>query len=111
MLGHEEPRISFANFSGVCAAHGLSQIDTDTLAHLMHDLGYIVHYSDDEKLRDDVVLKPEWLTKAIGFVLEDRATQDAEGILPDARLTKSGMTIPSKMNRATTPPSIPSSCA
>jgi hypothetical protein len=66
----------------------LSGIDTETLAHLMHDLGYIVHYSDDEKLRDDVILKPEWLTKAIGFVLEDRATQDAEGILPDARLTQ-----------------------
>jgi hypothetical protein len=52
----------------------------------MHDLGYIVHYSDDEKLRDDVILKPEWLTKAIGFVLEDRATAESEGILPDKHL-------------------------
>jgi internalin A len=88
LLVYPEPRISYGTFVETCAAHGLSQIDTDTLAHLMHDLGYIVHYSDDEKLRDDVVLKPEWLTKAIGFVLEDRATQDAEGILPDARLTQ-----------------------
>jgi internalin A len=88
LLARPEPRISFDAFSGVCAARGLSGIDTETLAHLMHDLGYIVHYSDDEKLRDDVILKPEWLTKAIGFVLEDRATQDAEGILPDARLTQ-----------------------
>ncbi|MBI5296787.1 MAG: hypothetical protein HY869_15010, partial [Chloroflexi bacterium] len=88
LLARPEPRISFSTFSGVCATRGLSGIDTETLAHLMHDLGYIVHYSDDEKLRDDVILKPEWLTKAIGFVLEDRATQDAEGILPDARLTQ-----------------------
>ncbi|MCU0644924.1 MAG: hypothetical protein MUC94_11760, partial [bacterium] len=88
LLVYPEPRISFSTFSGVCAARGLSGIDTETLAHLMHDLGYIVHYSDDEKLCDDVILKPEWLTKAIGFVLEDRATQDAEGILPDARLTQ-----------------------
>jgi len=71
LLARPEPRISFGTFSGVCAARGLSRIDTETLAHLMHDLGYIVHYSDDEKLRDDVVLKPQWLTKAIGFVLED----------------------------------------
>ena len=28
----------------------------------------------------------EWLTKAIGFVLEDRATQEMDGILPDNRL-------------------------
>ena len=86
LLARPEPRISFDAFSGVCAARGLSGIDTETLAHLMHDLGYIVHYSDDEKLRDDVILKPEWLTKAIGFVLEDRKTQELDGILPDNRL-------------------------
>jgi len=86
LLARPEPRISFGTFSGVCAARGLSGIDTETLAHLMHDLGYIVHYSDDEKLRDDVILKPEWLTKAIGFVLEDLETKDREGILPDNHL-------------------------
>lgn len=92
LLALPEPRISFASpsggetFSGICASHGLSGIDTETLAHLMHDLGYIVHYADDEKLRDDVVLKPEWLTKAIGFVLENRATAEREGILPDGEL-------------------------
>jgi hypothetical protein len=52
----------------------------------MHDLGYIVHYADDERLKDDVVLQPEWLTKAISFVLEDRTTQEMDGILPDSRL-------------------------
>jgi GTPase SAR1 family protein len=88
LLARPEPRISFSTFSGVCAARGLSGIATDTLAHLMHDLGYIVHYSEDEKLRDDVVLKPEWLTKAIGFVLENRATAEREGILPDNQLYK-----------------------
>lgn len=88
LLARPEPRISFSTFSGVCAARGLSDIATDTLAHLMHDLGYIVHYADDEKLRDDVVLKPEWLTKAIGFVLENRATAEREGILPDGELYK-----------------------
>jgi len=88
LLALPEPRISFSTFSGVCAARGLSGIDTETLAHLMHDLGYIVHYADDEKLRDDVVLKPEWLTKAIGFVLENRATAEREGILPDGELYK-----------------------
>jgi len=88
LLARDEPRISFSTFSGICAERGLSQLDADTLAHLMHDLGYIVHYSDDENLRDDVVLKPQWLTKAIGFVLEDRATAEREGILPDGHLTQ-----------------------
>ena len=86
LIAHAEPRVSYAAFAEICARHGLSAIDAETLAHLMHDLGYIVHYSDDERLRDDVVLQPQWLTKAIGFVLEDRATQESEGILPDTRL-------------------------
>lgn len=88
LLALPEPRISYSTFSRICAARGLSGIDTETLAHLMHDLGYIVHYADDEKLRDDVVLQPEWLTKAIGFVLENRATAEREGILPDGELYK-----------------------
>jgi len=86
LLARPEPRISYATLSEICAKHTLSEIDTSTLARLMHDLGYIVHYDDDEKLRDDVVLKPQWLTKAIGFVLEDRGTQEMDGILPDNRL-------------------------
>jgi internalin A len=88
LLQRAEPRIAYSVFRDVCAAHGLSEIDTSTLARLMHDLGYIVHYSDDEKLRDDVVLKPEWLTKAIGFVLENRDIAEREGILPDDQLYK-----------------------
>ncbi|WP_225587819.1 COR domain-containing protein [Methylomonas fluvii] len=86
LLDLPEPRIAYSAFCQTCAAHGLSEIDADTLAHLMHDLGYIVHYADDENLREDVVLKPEWLTKAIGFVLENRATAEREGLLPDDQL-------------------------
>jgi internalin A len=88
LLQLPEPRIAYSVFGDVCAQHGLSEIDTSTLARLMNDLGYIVHYADDEKLHNDVVLKPEWLTKAIGFVLENRATAEREGILPDSELYK-----------------------
>lgn len=88
LIAHPEPRISYTAFSEICAKYELSPIATKTLAQIMHDLGYIVHYSDDERLRDDVVLQPQWLTKAIGFVLEDRATQEGEGILPDSHLHK-----------------------
>ena len=86
LLAMESPRISYAEFAAVCARHGLNAIATKTLADLMHDLGYIVYYAEDERLKDDVILRPEWLTKAIGFVLEDRRTQEMDGILPDERL-------------------------
>ncbi len=86
LIRYPEPRISYTVFSEICAQHELSPIATKTLAQIMHDLGYIVYYSDDERLRDDVVLQPQWLTKAIGFVLEDRLTAESEGILPDKHL-------------------------
>jgi internalin A len=82
----DAPRISYDEFAAVCEKHSLGAIDTRTLAGLMHDLGYVVYYGDDECLRDDVVLQPEWLTKAISFVLEDRITQEMDGVLPDGRL-------------------------
>ena len=86
LLAKDEPCVSYAEFARVCGRHGLDPAATKTLANLMHDLGYIVYYGDDERLKDDVVLQPEWLTKAIGFVLEDRTTQEMDGILPDSRL-------------------------
>jgi len=86
-LGKAQPRTAYVDFATVCDRHGLDAIDTRTLAGLMHDLGYIVYYGDDDRLKGDVVLQPEWLTKAIGFVLEDHATHAREGILPDAHLS------------------------
>jgi len=86
LLAIAQPRISYTEFTKVCSSHGLNDIATKTLADLMHDLGYIVYYSEDERLQDDVVLQPEWLTKAIGFVLEDRTTQEQDGILADDHL-------------------------
>jgi internalin A len=84
--GKTEPQIWYAQFAEICGKHGLSGPETSTLAKLMHDLGLIVYYSDDEGLRDIVVLNPEWLTKAISHILEDEPTRQAGGILDHGRL-------------------------
>ena len=86
LLKMEQPRISYEQFGEVCGRHHLDAISAKTLIGLMHDLGYIVYYGKDEHLKDDVVLQPQWLTKAIGFVLEDRTTNEMAGILQDSRL-------------------------
>jgi internalin A len=84
--GQAEPQIWYEQFAATCEQHGLSEPETSTLAKLMHDLGLIIHYSDDEGLRDLVVLNPEWLTKAISYVLEDDVTRQAAGIVEHGRL-------------------------
>jgi internalin A len=86
ILARPEPQIGYDLFQSTCERHGLTTQEAETLASLLHDLGHIIHYAEDEGLRDVVVLQPEWLTKAIGYVLEDRPTRSARGVLHHERL-------------------------
>ncbi len=87
-LALEQPQISRTGFNDIAGEHELDEKETETLLDLLHDLGRIVYYGEDEGLRDVVVIKPEWLTKAIGYVLEDEATRKARGELAHGRLRK-----------------------
>ncbi|MFC0530743.1 COR domain-containing protein [Phytohabitans kaempferiae] len=88
VLAHagEKLQIAYAEFVRVCQKHQMTEEEASTLADLLHDLGQIIYYGDDDGLREFVVLNPEWLTKAIGYVLEDEATRQAQGVLDHARL-------------------------
>jgi hypothetical protein len=86
LRGTAQPQISRVEFDEICRREGLDEDETATLAHLLHDLGHIIHYADDDGLRDIVVLQPEWLTKAIGYVLEDTPTRNSGGVLEHRRL-------------------------
>ncbi|MGH8888023.1 MAG: COR domain-containing protein, partial [Egibacteraceae bacterium] len=87
LAARAQPQIAFREFVAVCAQHELDGEATHALASLLHDLGHVVYYGDDDGLRDLVVLQPEWLTKAIGYVLEDTVTRQAGGVLAHARLS------------------------
>jgi internalin A len=88
ILSCDKAHIGFEQFQAVCRNHGLDDEEALALAGLLHDLGHIVHFDEDEGLRRVVVLQPEWLTKAIGFVLEDKVTADAFGVLRHDRLAE-----------------------
>jgi internalin A len=81
-----ELQIRYEEFKKICEHNEVRGSEITTLAQLMHDLGHIIYYGEDEGLKDIVVLSPEWLTKAISYVLEDRPTREARGILDHARL-------------------------
>lgn len=85
-LAESEPQISRDRFTAICQAHQVGSEESAALLVLLHILGRIVYYGDDEGLRDFVVLNPEWLTKAISYVLEDAPTRQSGGILDHARL-------------------------
>jgi hypothetical protein len=81
-----EPQISFEKFESVCRRHGLGTDQAVTLAETLHLNGQVIYHGDDETLGGFVVLNPEWLTKAISYVLEDEVTRQAGGVLDHARL-------------------------
>ena len=81
--------IQVAKMETVCSAHGLKDAEeVRGLSTLLHDLGDIIHYCDDESLRGFVVLQPGWLSKAIGFVLQDPETSAASGVLAHRHLSE-----------------------
>lgn len=81
-----EPQIRYSEYVSICREHKLTDPETATLARLMNDLGLVIYFGDDEGLRDIMVLNPEWLTRAISYVLNDKATVDAAGLLDHRRL-------------------------
>jgi internalin A len=86
LLTQPEPQLDRAACVAVCAERGLDAAEADALLGLLHVRGQLLWYADDPGLRELVVLQPEWLTKAISYVLEDRATASAGGVLDHARL-------------------------
>ncbi|WP_318735773.1 MULTISPECIES: COR domain-containing protein [unclassified Roseofilum] len=55
----------------ICAQQGVEGLPDD-LIRVYHTLGHLIHYHYDPLLKDIVILKPDWLAKAISFALDDR---------------------------------------
>lgn len=63
---------SATTYMDLCMAKGVhAALAQGTLGGYLHDLGKILYFRDDPILSNMVILKPNWITKAISFVLED----------------------------------------
>ncbi|MBN9521099.1 hypothetical protein J0H58_21700 [bacterium] len=71
-----------------CKAESVSNEASQTLIDLLHDLGKVIHFSDDSGLRQLIVLNPEWLSKAIALVLADNEVMQKGGLLEHERFAK-----------------------
>jgi len=68
-----------------------SRIDKDdyvNAANLMGDLGVVTHFPGSEDLKNFIVLRPQWLTKAISYVLENKQLEKDKGEITHIRLRK-----------------------
>jgi hypothetical protein len=82
LLGRAEHHINAEGYANSCLKCGVEvAIAKGTLGSYLHDLGKILYFRDDYVLSNQVVLKPNWVTKAIDRVLTNEATSQAKGIL------------------------------
>src|SRR6266702_1230030 len=70
---------TYAHCCSTCEVE--TEVAKGSLGNYLHDLGKILYFRDDFVLSNLVVLKPNWVTKAISRVLDDEATSKKQGIL------------------------------
>jgi hypothetical protein len=103
-LAADRTHLSYSEFMAECHQGNIKERLTDEQANQLlgrlDTLGYVVYHGrsslnrhligESERcgLDDMVVLQPEWLTKAISFVLENKKTANENGVLEHDRLAE-----------------------
>ncbi|MEH2188529.1 MAG: COR domain-containing protein [Nostoc sp.] len=72
----------------ICAEQGIDKEQAELFLRISHILGHFIHYHYDLTLRDIVILKPDWLAKAISFVLDDETTRKRNGLVEFQHLSQ-----------------------
>jgi Leucine-rich repeat (LRR) protein len=72
----------------ICELNGVDEPNARILLRICHRVGDLIHYEHDPALHDIVVLKPDWLATAISFVLDDKITREANGLVSFERLRR-----------------------
>jgi Leucine-rich repeat (LRR) protein len=72
----------------VCRELKMEDDEARDFVRISHRLGHLIHYEHDPVLQDIVVLKPDWLTTAVSFVLDDKQTRETHGLVSFDRLSQ-----------------------
>jgi len=82
-----EPYLSYPEVMALCQQQGMDEAQAELFIQISHRLGHFTHYHHDAILKDIVILKPDWLAKAISFVLDDPETRIRNGLVEFAHLS------------------------
>ncbi len=76
-----EAHLSLDRVLEICGKHEMSDEDAQLFIRISHQLGHLIHYGQDQRLKDIVILKPDWLATAVSFVLDDEETRKKHGLV------------------------------
>ncbi|MFK7907840.1 MAG: COR domain-containing protein [Chitinophagales bacterium] len=87
---HNEDYIQYDDYERIC-----KEVDPEfkgnsmqTLVNLLHDLGVMLNFSEDRRLRDTQVLNPEWVTKGVYQIISSQRLIKKRGILTVREISK-----------------------
>lgn len=90
LKGTGEPYMSLEQVLAICRSdpQKMSEADASDFIRISHRLGHLIHYGQDPDLKDIVILKPDWLSTAMSFVLNDDETRKNHGLIKMSRLSR-----------------------
>jgi internalin A len=86
LVALDVPYLSYSTFQVICCNNTLDNEAITLFIAVEHQLGRLIHYANDDSLKDVVILKADWLSKAISFVLDDQEVKDQNGLIRHSRL-------------------------
>ncbi len=81
MLANPEKNyLSFDEYRELCKKNGIdSQKYQEMLARYLNQLGIVLNYRDDPRLKDTHILNPHWVTNGIYKILNSKKLEEAQG--------------------------------
>jgi internalin A len=75
--------ISYEDYQIICEQEGIENKEEQRdLIRFLHDLGVVLNFQDDPRLKDTNILNPLWVTKGVYKILDDKALENHyKGIL------------------------------
>ncbi|MDX2283433.1 MAG: COR domain-containing protein [Bacteroidia bacterium] len=78
----KEKKITYADYEALCLKEGLSEQDARTWIGMLDRIGAVIYFGQHPKLKDLIVLDPEWVREAVVHVLDSKLLR--KGVLsPD----------------------------
>lgn len=79
--------VALRTFQQMCAACNVTAADSQAVAtKLLHSLGVLVHYGNEPRLKEIVILDPQWLIEVMATILTTKHNFARNGMLPMSAL-------------------------
>jgi Leucine-rich repeat (LRR) protein len=82
------PYLPFNEVLAICHEQNMDDEIARLFITISHRLGHLTHYQNDPTLRDIVILRPDWLSRAISYIFDDEVTRKAHGLVEFSRLSQ-----------------------